>query len=308
MSNLTEWARSAPADDFWLLAGILVVMTIAGFFGAFYFFSRKRVMEDTPTSKIRSAAQGYIELIGHGELMKGDTITAPLSKRTCTWYSYKVEERRRSGKNSKWVTVNSGRSDDLFLLIDDTGQCVIDPEGASVTPSEKNTWHGSTQWPDRGYKSGGFLSSGRYRYTEERMHPQDPLFAIGLYNTVGGAGGEFNIDADVRDILKEWKQDADALLKKYDKNKDGQIDMEEWQAVRQDALDHAMANHSERKTAPPVNMMTKTCDRRRPYMLSAVSQESLIKRYHYFAVGLISMFFLAGAISTWLISLRITGA
>ena len=59
-------------------------------------------MEDTPTSKIRSAAQGYVELSGHGELMEGPKIIAPLTSKYCTWYSYKVEERRRSGKNSQW--------------------------------------------------------------------------------------------------------------------------------------------------------------------------------------------------------------
>lgn len=308
MSSLSEWARYAPSDDFWLASGLLVVLAIGGFLGAFYYFARKRVVEDTPTSKIRSAAQGYVEFIGHGELMEGTPILAPLTKRNCTWYSYKVEERRQSGKNSKWVKVEGDTSDELFLIIDESGQCVIDPEGASVTASEKNVWYGNTVWPDRGYKSGGLFSGGRYRYTEERMHPKDQLFALGLFNTVGGAGGEFNIDDDVRALLKEWKQDSEALLKKYDKNKDGQIDMEEWQAVRQDALNHAMANHAERKTAPPVNMMTKTCDRRRPYLLSAVSQEALIKRYHFFSIGLISLFFICGAFATWFISLRMTGA
>lgn len=306
---MTEWVQNAQADDFWIIAGVLVALAIFGFFGAFYFFVRKRTVENTPTSKIRSAAQGYVELEGLGKLMDGDEIIAPLTGRMCTWYSYQIEERRRSGKNDKWVTIEKATSDDLFLLVDNTGQCVVDPEGASVTPAEKNTWYGHGKRPASGPKvRGGFfnLGGGRYRYTEKRMHPGDPLYGIGLFNTVGGAGGDFNIDADLRDLLREWKQDSEKLLARFDKNKDGEIDMQEWQEVREHALGEVMANHSERKTAPPVNMFTKTTDRRRPFILSAIPQAALIRRFHYYSVSLIILFFVCGVLSTWLISLRLS--
>ncbi len=155
MSSLIGWVTHSAADDFWIVAGILIGLTIAGFVGAFYFFMRKRIMEDTPTSKIRSAAQGYVELSGRGDLMEGPKIIAPLTSKYCTWYSYKVEERRHSGKNSRWATVQKGRSEELFLIIDETGQCVIDPEGASVTTIEKDVWYGSSSQPTRGPKATG---------------------------------------------------------------------------------------------------------------------------------------------------------
>ncbi len=291
-----------------MVAVILVLLAVAGFIGAYYFFIRQRIIEDTPTSKIRSAAQGYVELAGHGGLLEGPPIIAPLTTTPCTWYSYKVEEHRSSGKNSHWKTIAKGQSDDLFLIIDDTGQCVIDPEGASVTTAAKDVWYGTTSQPRRGLKTGtGLFSKGRYRYTEKRLHIKESLYAIGLFKTVGGAGDVFDVDGDVRGILKEWKQNSESLLAKFDANKDGQIDIQEWQAVREAALREVMAKHSERSTEAPVNLMSKTADKRRPYLLSAIPQYSLSRRFQYYSAALISLFFICGTVGSWIIKLRLAG-
>ena len=307
MTSLVEWARNSPADDFWLLVLFMAGSAIGGFVAAFYFFMRKRIMEDMPTSKIRSAAQGYVELNGVGRLLEGPPIIAPLTGITCTWFSFKVEEKRRSGKNTNWSTIRNGRSDELFLLVDDTGECVIDPDGARVTCAEKDVWYGSSEQPARGPKSGSVLSGGRYRYTEERLHPAEHLYAIGLFNTVGGAGDVYDPSSDVRELLKQWKQDSQAMLEKFDTNRDGEIDMQEWQAVREAALKQVMSQHSERKTETPVHMLGRTRDKRRPFIVSAIPQESLVRRFQLYAAGSLVVFFLCGAMSTWLINLRLTG-
>lgn len=292
-----------------MVVGIFVLLAMVGFIGAFYYFMRKRIMEDTPTSKIRSAAQGYVELSGHGALLEGPPIIAPLTGLTCTWYSYNIEEHRRSGKNSNWANIENGKSEELFLIVDETGECVIDPDGASVTAAEKDVWYGTTPRPSRGPKAtGGLLSGGRYRYTERRLHPKESLYAIGLFSTVGGAGDVFDPGGDVRDILKEWKQDTEALMKRFDTNKDGEIDMEEWQTVRAAALQEVMANHGERQAEAPVNLLTRTRDKRRPFLLSALPQHSLIRRYQVYSAALILLFFICGAFVSWAISLRLAGA
>ena len=151
----------------------------------------------------RSAAQGYVEIDGKAALLEGPTIVAPLTGKPCAWYSYKIEEHRQ-GKNSRRATHESGLSDELFLLVDETGQCIIDPEGASVTPSVKDVWYGSTSRPSKGPTSGrSLLSNGRYRYTEKRLNTGDSLYAIGLFSTVGGAGSVYDPGSDVRELLKE---------------------------------------------------------------------------------------------------------
>lgn len=199
MSNvftaLKDWAIHSPADDFWFCSAILLVATIVGFFFAFKNMHNKRIIEDTPTSKIRSAAQGYLELVGHGYLMEGLPVISPLSGTTCTWYEYKVEERHHNGKNSEWKTIRKGISDELFLIKDETGQCIIDPEGAHVTVSRKEVWFGKTSSPILGSlptrKKRGFFTSlivnNKYRYTEKLLFSGESLYAIGLYKTVGGA-------------------------------------------------------------------------------------------------------------------------
>lgn len=310
---LKEWAKYAPADDFWLWAGALLFATIAGFFFSFISLHRKRIIEDTPTSKIRSAAQGYVELAGYGQLLDGLPIVAPLTGTQCTWYKLQVEEYRQSGKHSRWKTIRSETSEALFLLKDETGQCIIDPEGAHVTVVNKDVWHGGEPSPVRGPESASkkrhiaslFGRHRRYRYTEQRLHNEESLYAIGLFKTVGGAGARFDVNEDVRELIREWKRDAAMLLQTFDNDNDGEINLQEWQRVRDEAYKQVIAKHSEQKTLPPVNIMSKTNDRRRPFILSAIEENDLVHRLHIYSVLSLSLFILCGSISTWLISLRL---
>jgi E3 ubiquitin ligase len=310
---LRDWARTSPTDDFWLWSLALLFVTIVGFFFAFYFVHRKRIIEDTPTSKVRSAAQGYLELVGHGHLMEGQPIVSPLTGTKCTWFEYSVEERRQSGKNSQWVTIRNGRSDGLFLIEDETGKCIIDPEGAHVTVANKNVWYGGGSSPTRGSLPasgnsgffGGFGVSNKYRYTEKLLHTGESLYAIGLYKTVGGSGASFNINEDVRELIREWKADSEMLMKKFDANGDGEIDIKEWQQVRDEAYKHVMEKHNEQKTLPPVHLMSNTHDKRRPFILSAIPEDDLTRQLHYYSVLSITVFIICGVLSTLLITARL---
>jgi hypothetical protein len=308
----SNWVTQTPADDFWKLSIFLVVAAVGGFIGAFYFFLRKRIIEDTPTSKVSSAAQGYVELSGHGKLMEGSTLSGPLTGTTCTWYSYTIEEHRNSGKNSHWATIEKDTSESLFLLIDISGEIVIDPENANVTPSISDVWYGYSRHPE--LKGGGVRKKkglfsfgiGSYRYTEKRMHPDDPLYAIGLFNTVGGTGTAYDANIDVAHLLREWKTNSQQLLARFDENKDGQIDMEEWQKVRAAAFKQVQSQHAEQKAIAPVHLLSKTCDPRRPYLLSALPEYDLVKRYRWYSTGLLITFFIAGTLATWIIGIRLS--
>lgn len=309
---ITRWAETAPADDFWKVAITLVVITFGCFIGTFYFLIRKRIIQDTPTSKIRSASQGYVELIGHCELMQGEQIKAPLTHTICVWFLYTIEEYVRSGKRSRWVMIESGISDDLFLLIDDTGQVVIDPDGAGVTPAVEEVWYGYNRTPDittaRKREKKWFQSfGGRYRYTEKRIHPGDPLYALGLFTTTSNDNNEHDLNNDVKALLKEWKHDSEKLLKNFDSNQDNKIDIDEWNRVRQTALEQVRARHREMKRLPAVNMINNTCDLRRPYLLSAFSEHKLVKKYAMNAGLCITVFFITGILATWLIGIRLAG-
>ena len=119
-----------------------------------------RMIEDTPTSKIRSAPQGYVELEGNAQFSKIYEQRAPLTYNDCCWYSFMVEEliTQRVGNRteSRWEELITGQSPHLFLLVDDTGECVVAPIGAQVTTKNYKRWR-SNKLPeqlDKNYKIG----------------------------------------------------------------------------------------------------------------------------------------------------------
>ncbi|MDZ7735208.1 MAG: GIDE domain-containing protein [Gammaproteobacteria bacterium] len=304
--EITTWVYSADADDFWLLAGVLAVICAVSLFQGFMFLIRKRIIEDIPTSRVRSAAQGYVELEGRCELMDGPPILAPLTGSHCAWYQYAVQERRGSGKNRRWVTVESGRSSELFLLVEDTGQCVIDPDGARVTASANQTWYGATR-DSRPLATGRrwFSFGGRYKFRESRLHAGDSLYAIGLFETIGGPGSGANHQTLLREILREWKTDTEMLLRRFDENSDGEIGLEEWEQVRAAAWQEVLKHHGELQQAEPVHILSTTHDARRPFLLSAVPQFDLVSRYQAFMICLFTLALFTGAACSWLITTRL---
>ena len=123
---------SGDRIKFWLLVAGLGASTVYSFWYAFKAWGKNRLIEDTPISRIRSAAQGYVELSGEGRLPPDAQNKAPLSGIPCTWWRYKVEERSNSRESRGWSTVDSGTSEVSFLLDDGTGRCLIDPRGADL--------------------------------------------------------------------------------------------------------------------------------------------------------------------------------
>lgn len=305
VDSLREWALDAPNPHFWIMTAVVTGLAIGALVYAFILLQRARVIEDTPTSKIRSAAQGYVELSGCGQLMKGLPIISPLTGIECTWYRYKVEKLEE--RNSH--VIQSGTSDNMFLLVGDTGQCVIDPEGAVVTTKTKQIWYEHDYPPmRRPHQIGGILGrimGGRYRYTEERMHIGETLYAIGMFMSVGGQSETFNTEEEVRTLLKKWKQNKPALLKHFDKNSDGELDLQEWESVRKMAYKKARKDQLERSIKPPTHVMSKPRYDKRPYILSVYPQRELVKRIRIKAVACFSGFFMAGSVVVWTVSLRL---
>ena len=308
-----EWAeqvRQLQPGEFWIATLFVTVVSIAAFYGLFRFFRRARLMQDTPTSRVRSAAQGYVELDGTAELMEGEPIIAPLTGRRCTWFSYKIEERKehysgKEGSHSSWNTIDSGISDNLFLIKDETGECVIDPEGAEVTPSVNDSWYGnSPAWSAGLPSSKSLFSTGRYRYTEKRIHPADPLYAIGLFRTLGGSQELPNTREEIRHLLSIWKRDQAGLLARFDENGDGQIDIREWEKARNTARKQVKKEQGERFHRPVHHLMIRPEDSQHPYILSVLPQESMVTRLKLYAGLSLTGFLVSGAMATWLITVR----
>jgi|SRR3989338_2571260 len=173
---------------------ILGIVLLAGglflFFMGFRWLSQKRLIENLPTSKIRSIAMGLVEVYGEAVPLKEKTIKSPFSNRECVYYKYTIEEYRSSGKHSRWVTVKLGISSQHFYLKDDTGVVLVDPEGANVDiPVDFEFKSGFGKDPDRRIQQflksnslgfeGIFGMNKTMRYREYLIVPKDKLYIIG---------------------------------------------------------------------------------------------------------------------------------
>lgn len=309
---MRDWILHAGQTEFVLLMSALIVVNAISIFYAYRYFYRKRLIEDTPTSRIRSAAQGYVELAGKSQLLPGPSIVAPMSQTPCVWYRFKVEEKRRSGKDTRWVKINGGISDELFFITDGTGECVVDPDGAQVTPSFKKVWYGSG-----GGKLGTLTNTsissqsvlggltGQYRYTEEIIRTGEELHIMGLFRSEGGAGGNLDVNEDVREMLRDWKKNSELMLERFDTNKDGKIDMEEWEKAREAAYQEVMKEHSKVKASLPTFMIGNTHDRRRPFLLSAKEESDLLKKLQWTFYGLTGLAVTLSLISLYVLQVRL---
>ncbi len=100
------------------------------FFHGFHLLQRRRLILDTPFSKIRSAAMGMVEVSG---LAVGPYLmTAPITARPCYYYRTLVWEWKREGRSSTWVKVAAESMHLPFFLDDNTGRVLVDPRGAEL--------------------------------------------------------------------------------------------------------------------------------------------------------------------------------
>lgn len=279
----------------WFILIVLVIAAAMSLFFSLRMFHRARLIEDMPTSKVRSCSQGYVELHGTAKWMEGPEIQAPLSGQPCVWYSYTVEKYVANAKN-KWRRVDGGVSNELFLLEDDTGACVVDPDGANVTPSSKNVWHANERkGPARHISPIDFLAGSviqadqLYRYSESRIDVYESLYAIGEFSSMGTDYSQDIKDAAI-DRLRELKRDKEKLAE-YDINQDGQIDAEEWEQARQDAKQAAIEAQLAKPIEKRLHMLKKPETKKyQPYLLSSKSETHMSRKHRMYSIVLASMF------------------
>jgi hypothetical protein len=109
------------------------------------------------------------------------------------------------------------------------------------------------------------------------------------------------VDEDVQALLSEWKKDQPKLLARFDLNKDGEINEQEWMLARAQARREVMKNRQEEtKTfADGLNVLGPTHDRSRPYLLSAFTRKETAKRYRLRAMLYAGGCFLLGLAAVW---------
>lgn len=262
----------------WL--GSLSAMALISFFAWMSALRRLRAVRDTPTSRVASASQGYVELVGRGQPYGDTPLVSKLRGLPCLWYRWKVE--RRTNKDN-WETVDSGESRDYFVLRDDSGDCVIDPEQAEVVTKHRDHW-----------------SEVDYRYTEWKLIKSDPLYAIGEFRT-HRQGEEFDERAELNALLAEWKHDTPALHERFDLDKNGQLDMKEWMLARQAAKREVAKKKREAHARADIHVMRAPHDGNL-FLVGNLTPEKLSHRYLFWSWAHLAIFFSALGGISWILS------
>jgi len=236
----------------WKITFALIGLT--SFWAWYANLKRHRTVADTPTSRIASAPQGYIELVGRGQQPPGDGLVSPINGLPCLWYRYRIE--RKSGDS--WEYVESSISHDTFGIHDGSGLVLIDPEGAEILTSRKQV-----------------TSAGGYRKTEWTLIEGETIYVIGEHVTLGGPNAVLDKKADLATLLTEWKQDKSTLLARFDADRDGEISLEEWERARQAASDEVDRAHLDIRLKDGIHLMRKPAHGR-PFLVANREVNALV--------------------------------
>lgn len=223
----------------------------------------RRAIVDTPTSRIASAAQGYVELIGVGQPLAATQLLSPYSQLPCLWYRFVVERRQ----NGEWRHADQGESDLPFNLEDETGRCEVDPVGAQILTTHKE-----------------IRTQGDQRQTEYVLLKGDRIYALGEFVSVNGAQVALNSRIDVGDLLGAWKSDQADLRRRFDLDRNGAIDEQEWQLAQLAAKREVERRHQEIRNQPTRHQLRKP-RARKPYLIANHAPEKLGRRYAWFSAA-----------------------
>lgn len=262
-------------------AGFAVgLLMLTGLYGWQQALGHGRAMGDTPTARVASAAQGYVELRGTGYPLNGSPLLSPFNGLPVLWYRVITERRERD----KWVHESTDESDASFLLDDGSGSVAIDPEGARIVARRKEVH-----------------LRGEHRITQWCLLRHDPIYVLGEFITLGSISPDHDVAAATRELLAHWKQDHPSLLARFDTNKDGEISLEEWEQARATARQEVTALRDQALAAPEAHVVRKPADRRL-YLISDLDPDRLMRRFRLWAAYHLTLFLGGAAGLAWLSS------
>jgi hypothetical protein len=209
-------------------------------------------------------------------------LVSKLTSTPCLWYRYKVEHKAHDGD---WNCVDSGTSDDTFVLRDETGECFVDPDGAEVLTEHKKQW-----------------STGFYRYVEWLLLKNDRVYALGEFRTQGGSTAEFDLHSEQNALLTDWKKNMPELRTRFDLNGDGQLDEKEWMLARNAAKREVAQKQTQVQNQSDVNIISQPHDGKM-FVISNLTPEKIARHYLYWVWGNLILFFGGLAGTGWVIQM-----
>jgi len=195
-------------DELTLLSAVAILGGLYLFFRGFRLLVRKRLFLNTPTSKIRSASLGLVEISG---VATGPyTLPAPISGVPCFLYRTTAWIQSDDSKTHEWKKVAEETLHVSFFLNDGTGQLLVDPQGAELDLHRdfRQTYSDTIFSPHAPPQVSNFLA--RYGATDASkicieeccIKPNDTLFVVGtMAENQGIAIRPFPLEVERNDLV-----------------------------------------------------------------------------------------------------------
>jgi len=263
----------SPLPGTWIWSWILPPMTITAFLLWTVNFKMMSAIRNAPTSKVASAAQGLVELCGTVQYVPGCALKAPLTQAPCVCYWYSIVENAGS-KHARKIEGHDYATP--FLLRDETGDCLIDPNDAWVICRTRAQWQ-----------------IGNTTYDEWSICVGDPIYAIGLFSS-NALHIEAGLAKELTVKLRSWLRDPRAFFRRFDANRDGKISPAELDAAREAARHEAMQYYTAQG-----GMHTLTSPDNAALIVSNLGHDKVAAEFSSRTWGGLIMFFITLGATGW---------
>jgi hypothetical protein len=235
VSLFMSGARSIGHHPFFWKAATGFSVVLAGFLMVSYavlMLYYRRMIENMPTSKIRSLSMGMVELSGKTRLYYD--LRASATQTPCVYYECHYFKYKKTGDSARWSLTRSVSSGKIpFYMEDDTGRVLINPKGAVFKiPLTSQSFSGS-YIPALSLQ----LHDPNSKVVENLIPPGVRIYVLGSAQ-IERHGQDTK--SKIIDKLRLLKQNPD-VLNHYDANGDGQVDVNEWESARQDVTTQVYA-------------------------------------------------------------------
>ena len=186
---------AAPTNEWhiWLGPGFALLGSIALVAIGYFALSRKRLMQNVPTSKVKGVFIGLNELKGAARVAA--PLTSYLAEEKCIWFSYKIEEEwersvttndgdgnSKTETKSGWTIIDQGEERQVFHLEDETGEIRVLPERAEFIGDRvlhDTVRRTESLYHDKGPRGDIADSTGRRRFVEHAIRADANIYMLG---------------------------------------------------------------------------------------------------------------------------------
>lgn len=281
------------ASKFFLSVSYCALASVAGFWMWQHGQRLARIIDDIPTSRIVSAPQGYVELLGRACEIADTPLVTSLSGASCLWYRWQIAQRGGERFYSRdaisalfssvvYLPTQHEESQSHFGIRDESGEAIIFPQGAEIISAHSQIWY-----------------EGDTRFTEEYIAPEDTLYVLGDFSTHTPTSGQWDYVNEVAAQLSLWQADKPQLLRRFDRNGNGVLDPGEWETMHREAARIAHEKHGHTAVAPTVHRVMAPGNAYH-YLISSKRPDMLASHYRFWRSFGLVLFIGMGVFGLWL--------